>query len=124
MKTKATCTRRSGSAATSSPGTEQPLTFTRTGAGTLFYSARLRYAVDHLFQQGLDQGIRIERSYAPYVEKGTRPATTAYQAGDLVRVTLTLQLTKERRVAPYEPHDGRDEELDQRQPADIQLGHD
>ena len=38
-------------------GTEQPLTFTRTGAGTLFYSARLRYAVDRLFQQGSDQGI-------------------------------------------------------------------
>ncbi|HET7697353.1 MAG TPA: MG2 domain-containing protein [Vicinamibacterales bacterium] len=85
-------------------GAEQPLTFTRTGTGTLFYSARLRYAVDRLFQQGLDQGIRIERSYAPYVEKGTRPASTAYQAGDLVRITLTLNLTKERRfVAVTDP---------------------
>jgi uncharacterized protein YfaS (alpha-2-macroglobulin family) len=85
-------------------GSEQPLTFTRTGTGTLFYSARLRYAVDRLFQQGLDQGIRVERSYAPYVEKGTRPAATAYQAGDLVRITLTLNLTKERRfVAVTDP---------------------
>jgi hypothetical protein len=85
-------------------GTEQPLTFTRTGSGTLFYSARLRYAVDRLFQQGSDQGIRVERSYAPYVESGTRPASTTYQAGDLVRVTLTLNLTKERRfVAVTDP---------------------
>ena len=85
-------------------GTEQPLTFTRTGAGTLFYSARLRYAVDRLFQQGSDQGIRIERAYAPYVETGTRPAATSFKAGDLVRVTLTLQLTKERRfVAVTDP---------------------
>ena len=85
-------------------GTEQALTFTRTGAGTLFYSARLRYAVDQLFQQGSDQGIRIGRTYAPYVEVGTRPAATAYKAGDLVRVTLTLTLTKERRfVAVRDP---------------------
>jgi uncharacterized protein YfaS (alpha-2-macroglobulin family) len=85
-------------------GAEQPLTFTRTGTGTLFYSARLRYAVDRLFQTGLDQGIRVERSYAPYVENGTRPAATTYKAGDLIKVTLTLNLTKERRfVAVTDP---------------------
>src|SRR5204863_4089093 len=82
----------------------QPLTFTRTGAGTLFYTARLRYAVDRLFQEGADQGIRVARSYAPYVETGTRPAATTFKAGDLVRVTLTLNLTKERRfVAVTDP---------------------
>jgi uncharacterized protein YfaS (alpha-2-macroglobulin family) len=95
----------------SAAGVEQPLTFTRTGAGTLFYSARLRYAVDELFQTGLDQGIRIERSYAPYIEDKTgtsigrsgTPSTT-YKAGDLIRVTLTLELTKERRfVAVTDP---------------------
>jgi alpha-2-macroglobulin len=90
--------------ATGPAGSELPLTFTRTGSGTLFYSARLRYAVDRLFQQGLDQGIRVERTYAPYVETGTRPAATSYKAGDLVRVTLTLQLTKDRRfVALTDP---------------------
>ena len=86
------------------PGTDQPLTFTRAGQGTLFYTARLRYAVDRLYQQGLDQGITIARSYAPYVENGTRPAATTFKAGDLVRVTLTLRLTKERRfVAVTDP---------------------
>ena len=85
-------------------GGEQPLTFTRSGAGTLFYTARLRYAADRLFQIGLDQGIRIDRRYAPYVETGTRPAATSYKAGDLIRITLTLNLTKERRfVAVTDP---------------------
>jgi uncharacterized protein YfaS (alpha-2-macroglobulin family) len=85
-------------------GSEHPLTFTRTGTGTLFYTARMRYAADRLFQTGLDQGIRIERSYTPYVENATRPAATAYKAGDLIKVTLTLNLTKERRfVAVTDP---------------------
>jgi uncharacterized protein YfaS (alpha-2-macroglobulin family) len=73
------------------------LTFTRDGAGTLFYSARLRYASDTLFQTGLDSGIHVERRYEPYVEKGAKPPSTSYKAGDLVRVTLTFTLTKERR---------------------------
>ncbi|HTI37655.1 MAG TPA: MG2 domain-containing protein [Vicinamibacterales bacterium] len=85
-------------------GSSQALAFSKTGEGTLFYSARFRYAVDRLYQDGLDQGIRIERSYAPYVEDGSRPATTHFSAGDLIRVTLTLQLTKERRfVAVTDP---------------------
>lgn len=86
------------------PGSSQPLTFTREGAGTLFYTARLRYAADQLFQQGLDAGINIERTYAPFVETGTRPAATSFKAGDLVRVTLTFRLTTERRfVAVTDP---------------------
>jgi alpha-2-macroglobulin len=90
--------------ASSAPGSEQPLTFTRNGSGTLFYSARLRYAVDALFLKGLDQGFRIARTYAPYVENGVKPAATTFKAGDLVRVTLTLDLTKERRfVAVIDP---------------------
>ena len=88
----------------SPPGSDQPLTFSKKGDGTLFYSARFRYAVDRLFQEGLDEGIRVDRSYAPYVENGSRPAATRFNAGDLVRVTLTLQLTKERRfVAVTDP---------------------
>jgi uncharacterized protein YfaS (alpha-2-macroglobulin family) len=86
------------------PGTSQPLTFTKQGSGTLFYTARLRYAADQLFQDGLDAGMRIQRSYAPYVENGTRPAAKSFKAGDLVRITLTFNLTKERRfVAVTDP---------------------
>jgi hypothetical protein len=86
------------------PGAARPLTFTRDGAGTLFYTARLRYAADRLYQDGLDQGIHIERLYEPYVEKGSMPPSATYKAGDLVRVTLTFRLTKERRyVAVVDP---------------------
>jgi uncharacterized protein YfaS (alpha-2-macroglobulin family) len=85
-------------------GSTRPLTFQREGAGTLFYATRLRYAADRMFQEGLDQGIHIERSYAPLVETGTRPESTRYQAGDLVRITLQFQLPKERRyVAVTDP---------------------
>ena len=85
-------------------GAERPLTFTRDGTGTLFYSARLRYAADQRFQDGLDNGIRIARSYAPFVENGASSSATSYKAGDLVRVTLTFDLTKERRfVAVTDP---------------------
>jgi alpha-2-macroglobulin len=85
-------------------GSEQPLTFAREGTGTLFYTARLRYAVDRLYQEGLDSGLAIQRTYAPFVENGTKPDATSYKAGDLVRVTLTFDLTKERRyVAVTDP---------------------
>ncbi|HMF60700.1 MAG TPA: hypothetical protein VK595_10025, partial [Vicinamibacterales bacterium] len=56
------------------------------------------------FQQGLDSGFKVERSYAPYVEQGSKPSATSFKAGDLVRVTLTFALTKERRfVAVTDP---------------------
>ena len=85
-------------------GTVKPLTFKREGSGTLFYTARLRYAADTLFHEGLDAGFNIERGYASYVENGTGRAATTFKAGDLVRVTLTLRLTKERRfVAVTDP---------------------
>jgi uncharacterized protein YfaS (alpha-2-macroglobulin family) len=85
-------------------GSSQPLSFTREGAGTLFYATRLHYAADVLYQQGLDNGFHLERRYEPYVETGAKPASTSYKAGDLVRVTLTFRLTKERRfVAVTDP---------------------
>jgi uncharacterized protein YfaS (alpha-2-macroglobulin family) len=85
-------------------GTPLPLAFTREGTGTLYYSARLRYAADALHQSGLDAGFNVERRYEPFVENGARPAATRYAAGDLVRVTLTFRLTKERRfVAVTDP---------------------
>jgi uncharacterized protein YfaS (alpha-2-macroglobulin family) len=71
-----------------------PLTFNRTGTGTLFYAARLKYAADPLFQKGLDQGIFVKRTYEPF--KGG-DAGSSFQAGDLVRVVLEFDLTKERR---------------------------
>ena len=85
-------------------GATQPLRFEKVGTGTLFYTARLRYAVNQLFTDGLDQGILIERSYAPYKEGAELPGATRFTAGDLIRVTLRFTLTKERRyVAVADP---------------------
>jgi hypothetical protein len=85
-------------------GTERTLRFAKKGAGTLFYTARLRYAVDQIFQEGLDQGIAVERTYAPFVPGQEAAVTTTFKAGDLVRVLLRVRLTKERRfVAMSDP---------------------
>ena len=46
-------------------GSTQDLTFTREGTGTLFYTARLRYAADAPRLQGLDSGFAIERDVRP-----------------------------------------------------------
>lgn len=92
-------TRRVGAGSTSD------LTFRKDGVGTLFYAARLRYASNELFTQALDTGFHLERSYSTVdAAGGTGPSTTTFKAGDLVRVTLTLRLTKERRfVAVTDP---------------------
>jgi alpha-2-macroglobulin len=85
-------------------GAERRLRFEKQGSGTLFYATRLRYAVDQLFHEGLDRGFGVERSYAPFVEGGDSPPATTFAAGSLVRVTLRVRLTKERRfVAMSDP---------------------
>ena len=85
-------------------GTDRPIRFEKTGDGTLFYSTRLRYAVNELFQDMLDNGFTIARTYAPFVDDEAGAPTEKFKAGDLVRVTLRFTLTKERRyVAVTDP---------------------
>jgi uncharacterized protein YfaS (alpha-2-macroglobulin family) len=92
-------------ATTMPAGSTRDLTFRREGTGTLFYNARLRYAVDTLFQKGLDSGFAVSRKYSLVDADGkTLRDATAFQAGDLIRVTLGFELTKERRfVAVVDP---------------------
>ncbi|HEY2941756.1 MAG TPA: hypothetical protein VGN09_04915, partial [Vicinamibacteria bacterium] len=86
------------------PGERLDLSLRREGTGTLFYVARLKYASDALVQDGMDQGFRIERRYARGAEGAPDEPLTAFAAGELVRVTLTVHLTKERRyVAVTDP---------------------
>ncbi|HEX8169638.1 MAG TPA: alpha-2-macroglobulin family protein [Thermoanaerobaculia bacterium] len=74
---------------------------TREGSGTLFYMLRLRYAANRIFHEALDQGFRIERTYAP-ASGGS--AMTTFKAGELIQVTLKVRNTKERRyVAVTDP---------------------
>jgi uncharacterized protein YfaS (alpha-2-macroglobulin family) len=81
------------------------ITVRREGEGTAFYSARLTYAPDALTLESRDSGFRIRRQYAVIGEGGTASAPAeAFNAGDLVRVTLSLDLPKERRyVAVTDP---------------------
>ncbi|HJZ74931.1 MAG TPA: Ig-like domain-containing protein [Vicinamibacterales bacterium] len=77
------------------------LTLRRDGEGTLFYAARLTYAPDAAALTARDNGFRIERTYAT---AGGDAAGTSVKAGDLVRVTLSFDLPKERRyVAVTDP---------------------
>jgi hypothetical protein len=90
-----------------SAGATRPLTLSKEGTGTLFYVARLQYAADQTYFEGLDNGFRITRRYEPVVDDSPSvlgAAATSFKAGDLVRVTLTLDLPKERRwVAVVDP---------------------
>ncbi|HSL22104.1 MAG TPA: hypothetical protein VK886_11250, partial [Vicinamibacterales bacterium] len=85
-------------------GTPQELTFRREGTGTLFYSSRLQYVTAAANLQDMDQGIRVQRRYEKFVDGEAVSAGTSFAAGDLVRVTLSLALPKERRyVAVTDP---------------------
>ena len=70
------------------------VTFEKQGPGILFYLMRLRYAPLGIFHDALDQGFHIERSYDK----------SSFSAGDLIKVTLRVRNTKERRfVAITDP---------------------
>lgn len=88
-------------AVTSAEG--MPLRFEQeAGAvGTLHYGARMTYARTDPLMTPLDAGFVVDRSYAPL---GGGGVATTFKAGDLVAVTLTLALPKERRhVAVRDP---------------------
>jgi uncharacterized protein YfaS (alpha-2-macroglobulin family) len=77
-------------------GAERDLALSRAGTGRLFYTTRLQFALADP-PAAFDQGMRLERRYEKFVENGVSPAATSFDAGDLIRVTLTLTLPKERR---------------------------
>ncbi|MFZ2493697.1 MAG: hypothetical protein WA208_19630, partial [Thermoanaerobaculia bacterium] len=78
-----------------------PLVFSREGTGTLFYAAALRYALNPIGLTARDNGFSVERFYA---RPNGEPAGTSFKAGELIRVTLRIRNTKERRyVALTDP---------------------
>ena len=77
------------------------MSFERQGTGTLFYMLRLKYASDLLMKTPRDQGFSVERHYAV---NGAKTPATSFKAGDLIKVTLKIRNTKERRyVAVTDP---------------------
>jgi uncharacterized protein YfaS (alpha-2-macroglobulin family) len=86
-------------------GQQLPVVFTREGTGTLFYMMRLRYAANVLRYQPIDSGFKVERWYTLQSngQNGEGEGTT-FKAGDLIKVTVRLRNTKERRyVAVTDP---------------------
>jgi len=82
-------------------GTQLPVIFERQGTGTLFYLMRLRYASTEIMKSPLDQGFNVDRTYM--TPDGTKPVTT-FKAGEMIKVTLKIRNTKERRfVAVTDP---------------------
>ena len=76
------------------PVGDTPVTFDRQGTGTLFYLMRLRYTPAGLMHDALNQGFSVERKYS----------LKTFKAGDLIKVTLRIRNTKERRfVAVVDP---------------------
>ena len=91
-------------AAAATPGTDRDLTFRREGEGTLFYAARLTYTRDRQDLPSLDNGFHIERQYATLRDGRTLAPSSSFAAGDLIQVTISLDLPKERRfVAVTDP---------------------
>ena len=78
-----------------------PVEFNKEGAGTLFWLMRLKYASPALMNEPRTQGFTVERKYT--LENSKTPATS-FTAGDMIRVTITIHNTKERRfVAVTDP---------------------
>jgi uncharacterized protein YfaS (alpha-2-macroglobulin family) len=83
-------------------GAERDLTLSREGAGRLYYAARLTYQPTTT-PPASNQGIRVERRYERFSDDDgdaaevTGGAATTFQAGDLIRVTLTITVPGERR---------------------------
>jgi len=84
-------------------GAETALTVARSGTGPLYYVSRLRYVPTGVTGAAAN-GIRVERRYEPFVEDGTAPPAERFAAGDLVRVTIVVDVPQERRyVAITDP---------------------
>ena len=77
-------------------GAERELAVSREGTGRLYYTARLDYALAEP-PPAIDLGMRIDRRYERFVESGGSAPATTFNAGDLIRVTLTLTTPQERR---------------------------
>lgn len=94
-------------------GAAPALTISRAGTGRVFYAARVQYLASEP-PEAVDRGLHVERRYERYMPEGSNPSVTAFNAGDVVRVTVTLTLRGEGRYlaltdplpAAFEPLEG------------------
>jgi len=69
------------------------LTFSKQGAGVLYYSASLRYAPTKIDLSPLDRGIAVQR----WFETWDGAKATSFKAGDILRLKVRLATSAERR---------------------------
>jgi uncharacterized protein YfaS (alpha-2-macroglobulin family) len=86
------------------PGAAQQISVRREGDGNLYYTTRLTYARDITGLTAMDNGFRVERHYELMTDGRASSPSSTFDAGDLIRVTVLLDLPKERRyVAVSDP---------------------
>ncbi|MBX7116370.1 MAG: alpha-2-macroglobulin [Myxococcaceae bacterium] len=80
-------------------GDASKLTLSKKGAGTLYYTALMKYAANEPKMTPLDNGIFVQRWFEPYAGGGQ---AKQFYAGDLVRVRLRVASNQERHWAVFE----------------------
>jgi uncharacterized protein YfaS (alpha-2-macroglobulin family) len=80
-------------------GKESKLTFAKKGAGTLYYTALMKYAAKEPPMSPLDNGLFVQRWFEPYAGGGQ---SKQFYAGDLVRVRLRVASNQERHWTVFE----------------------
>lgn len=80
-------------------GEQQKLSFSKEGQGVLYYSATMRYWQKSPPSTALDQGLFVQRWFEPYTGGGH---STAFHAGDLIRVRVRVATNQERHWAAFD----------------------
>jgi uncharacterized protein YfaS (alpha-2-macroglobulin family) len=78
---------------------DQKLTFSKEGAGVLYYSALLRYAPKQLPTKSLDNGLFVQRWFEPFEGGGQ---ALSFTAGELVRIRLRVATNQARDWTAFE----------------------
>src|SRR5262249_48895900 len=77
-------------------GQSASLAISRAGTGRAYYAARVQSFAPEP-PVAADRGIRVERHYQRYTKDGVDPSATAFDVGDLVRVSVSVTLRGEGR---------------------------
>jgi hypothetical protein len=94
-------------------GATRDLEIARTGTGRVYYTSRLQYLAPEP-PDPVDRGFHVDRKFALFVPGGAiSPAATSFNVGDVIRVTVTVNLAAEgkflavddRMPAGFEPID-------------------
>lgn len=78
---------------------DQKLSFSKEGAGVLYYSALLKYAPRTLPTTSLDNGLFVQRWFEPFEGGGQ---SLSFTAGELVRIRVRVATNQERHWTAFE----------------------